>query len=87
MTPSRAALLLTLALLAGCKYREEYNPPPLPDEQDAGTDGGVILPETKLGAHTRHFFDVTGGPATHLRLEIFPDGGVSRLRAWGQPSG
>jgi allantoicase len=46
-------------------------------------DWRTILPETKLGAHARHFFEVTGGPATHLRLEIFPDGGVSRLRAWG----
>jgi allantoicase len=52
----------------------------------ASPDWQTILPETKLGAHTRHFFDVGGGPATHLRLEIFPDGGVSRLRAWGRKS-
>jgi allantoicase len=52
----------------------------------ASPDWRTILPETKLSAHTRHFFDVGGGPATHLRLEIFPDGGVSRLRAWGRKS-
>ncbi|MBA3969872.1 MAG: allantoicase, partial [Gemmatimonadetes bacterium] len=23
------------------------------------------------------------GPATHVRLNIFPDGGVARLRLWG----
>ncbi|ENO89926.1 allantoicase, partial [Thauera sp. 28] len=24
------------------------------------------------------------GPITHVRLNIFPDGGVSRLRLWGK---
>ena len=53
-----------------------------------------ILPETKLRAHERHFLPAisgggagTAGPATHLRLSIFPDGGVSRLRAWGRRGG
>lgn len=46
-----------------------------------------LLPETKLAAHTRHFLHdelADAGPATHLRLSIYPDGGVSRLRAWGR---
>ncbi len=45
-----------------------------------------ILAETKLQADTRHFFEkeLKGiGPCTHVRLNIFPDGGVSRLRVWG----
>ena len=45
-----------------------------------------LLGETKLQASTRHFFAselLTAAPATHLRLRIFPDGGVSRLRVWG----
>jgi len=45
-----------------------------------------ILKKTKLQAHTRHFFEkelLSGGPFTHVRLNIFPDGGVSRLRVWG----
>jgi allantoicase len=45
-----------------------------------------ILPMTKLSAHTRHFFQKElqhGGIATHVRLNIYPDGGVSRLRVWG----
>ncbi len=48
-----------------------------------------ILPKTKLEAHTRHFFEKELKPlesCTHLRLNIFPDGGVSRLRAWGVPA-
>ncbi len=46
-----------------------------------------LLARTKLMGHTRHFFApelLDRGPFTHLRLEVFPDGGVSRLRAWGK---
>ena len=45
-----------------------------------------LLPRTKLQAHTRHFFIdelSTPGPFTHLRLNVYPDGGVSRMRVWG----
>ena len=45
-----------------------------------------LLAETTLSADRRHFFGselLPHPPATHLRLHIFPDGGVSRLRAWG----
>lgn len=46
-----------------------------------------ILPMTKLKPHRRHLFGkelVKAGPATHVRLNIYPDGGVSRLRVWGK---
>lgn len=46
-----------------------------------------LLPRTKLSAHTRHFFvDELHkiGDATHVRLNIYPDGGVSRLRLYGR---
>jgi allantoicase len=42
-----------------------------------------LLPETKLGASARHFFRAAPAAATHVRLNVFPDGGVSRLRLWG----
>src|SRR5882672_8442584 len=45
-----------------------------------------ILGRTKLQAHTRHVFVeelADDGPATHLRLNVFPDGGVSRMRVFG----
>lgn len=46
----------------------------------------ILLPEMKLEADHQHYFtnelkDV--GPVTHVKLNIFPDGGVSRLRCWG----
>jgi allantoicase len=50
----------------------------------------TLLPETKLRAHTRHFFRDElarpAGPATHLRVNVFPDGGLSRVRLWGTRS-
>ncbi|HUP65394.1 MAG TPA: allantoicase [Thermoanaerobaculia bacterium] len=45
-----------------------------------------LLPRTRLQAHTRHLFSDElrhCGPFTHLRLNVYPDGGVSRLRVRG----
>jgi allantoicase len=53
---------------------------------DEFTPWVAILPQTKLKAHTRHLFAkelAPHGPVTHVRLNIYPDGGVSRLRLWG----
>jgi allantoicase len=58
------------------------------DLTGAGTRWREILPMTKLQADTRHFFEKELAPidgCTHLRLNIYPDGGVSRLRVWGTP--
>ena len=49
-----------------------------------------LLPNTKLQPHTRHTLvhelaDL--GDVTHARLNIFPDGGVSRLRLYGRIAG
>jgi allantoicase len=45
-----------------------------------------LLDETRLQPHTRHRWETEVrpiGPITHARLNIFPDGGVARLRLWG----
>ena len=44
-----------------------------------------ILPRTPLRPHTLHRFDELAavGPVTHARLNIYPDGGVARLRFFG----
>lgn len=43
-----------------------------------------ILPRTSLTGNARNPVAVAGAPhATHLRLRIFPDGGVARFRAYG----
>ena len=43
------------------------------------------LMASPLQPHRRHDFDDLRrtGPVTHLRLSVFPDGGIARLRAWG----
>ena len=48
-----------------------------------------IIARTKLYAHREHLFIKEIIPArsetfTHIRLSIFPDGGISRLRAFGK---
>lgn len=45
-----------------------------------------LLPQTKLKPHHRHFFARALrriGAVSHVRLNIYPDGGVSRLRIYG----
>jgi len=45
-----------------------------------------VLPRTPLKAHTQHRFELeiaSGGPFTHVRLNMYPDGGISRLRLLG----
>jgi allantoicase len=47
-----------------------------------------LVAESKLRADARHFFlAASAAPATHVRLDIFPDGGVARLRIWGRRDG
>jgi len=45
-----------------------------------------LLPKTRLSAHREHLFKdlVSKGPFTHIRLNVFPDGGVSRLRVFAR---
>jgi allantoicase len=46
-----------------------------------------IMPQTKLAADFEHFFEseiTNKGPFTHVKLNIFPDGGISRMRLWGK---
>ena len=48
-----------------------------------------LLPSQKLEMHQEHEFSEqinAIGPITHVRLNIFPDGGVSRLRLFGNIS-
>jgi allantoicase len=58
------------------------------DDELTNARWSEILPKTKLQADTRHFFDRELRPlenCTHVRLNIYPDGGVSRLLVWGKP--
>ena len=53
-------------------------------DPDKATWGSLVL-NTPLQPHARHSFEVTKPPvATHVRLNIYPDGGVARLRLFGR---
>jgi allantoicase len=62
--------------------------------EDACISAGTwveILPMTKLQpgypeTRRHHFSSSTTTPITHVRLNIYPDGGVARLRLWGNVS-
>ena len=53
-----------------------------------GTDASwrELVPRTKLQPHSRHALPIVEGtgPGTHVRLSIYPDGGVARLRLYGR---
>ena len=59
------------------------------DAKPDALTGWRTLVESPLQPHTRHFFEEElrrVGPVTHVRLSVFPDGGVARLRVWGELS-
>ena len=60
------------------------------EEPPARAPWAPLLGETALHPDTRHIFVdelEDERAATHVRLNIFPDGGVSRFRVWGVPNG
>jgi len=60
---------------------------PLDASNIASQNWREVLPKTKLKANHRHVFKVHqhSNAATHVRFQIYPDGGVSRLRIFGTP--
>ncbi len=55
---------------------------------DGAVSWGEILPRQKLHADTVHHFEgvdiISSKPVTHVRLNIHPDGGISRFRVFGR---
>jgi len=68
--------------LEGCSL------PNATDQALQGANWEEILPKSKLSAHNEHEFTeiLANGPFTHVKLKIYPDGGVSRLRVFGKIS-
>ncbi len=45
-----------------------------------------VLPSVSLSGDSQHFHAIAdNGVYTHVRLNIYPDGGVARLRVYGEP--
>ena len=62
------------------------------DEQALSDDSDwqTLLPESKVKMDQQHYFDDVLQPigaVSHVRISIYPDGGVSRIRLFGQVHG
>ena len=71
-----------------CSIQASANADGSPDEIAAQAEAWpVLLPEVKLAADMVHVFRdelAALGPVKFVRLNIYPDGGVSRLRVVGK---
>ena len=48
-------------------------------------DAVELLPRQRLQPDTRHRFRLPAGrELTHVRLDVYPDGGMARMRLWGE---
>ncbi|MEV4182827.1 allantoicase [Streptosporangium canum] len=55
------------------------------DHLDEDAEWFDLVPKTRLQPDTRHFFrSASAAPVTHVRLDVFPDGGLARLRVHGE---
>ncbi|XP_001624748.2 allantoicase isoform X1 [Nematostella vectensis] len=73
-------------LIEGCIMTTEEEQKFTSDQEKFEPAWRTLLPSTKLFAHRQMFFTSTiqdCGIIFHVRLTIFPDGGISRLRLMG----
>ncbi len=69
-----------------CSIEACYAPNGLPNENGEGVEWVELLSRTTLNPGSQHFMDAKPALplATHVRLHIYPDGGVARLRVYGE---
>ncbi len=54
-------------------------------EPDESTNWVTLVPAQDLQGNSHHYYEVNNDQVwTHLRLSIFPDGGIARLRVYGE---
>ncbi|KZP34222.1 Allantoicase [Athelia psychrophila] len=67
-----------------------HSPEAILSEKDLSSEEWtLILPRTKTGPHRQHFFQLehAGQTWTHVRVTIYPDGGLKRVRLMGRRAG
>lgn len=60
------------------------------DVTNSSPEWQTLLPESRLKMDQQHYFDeelVDTGVVSHVRISIYPDGGISRVRLFGQVHG
>ncbi len=69
-----------------CSIEACFAPNGLPNENGDGAPWFEVLPRTTLNPGSQHFVEAKPALplATHIRLHIYPDGGVARLRVYGE---
>ncbi len=69
-----------------CSIEACYAPNGLPNENGEGAQWVEVLARTTLNPGSQHFVEARPALplATHVRLHIYPDGGVARLRVYGE---
>lgn len=68
--------------IEACTAREDSS---LAQLEDPATKWSSLLPKSQLAGDSRNLFPLAPGERiTHLRLKIYPDGGVARLRVHGE---
>ena len=71
------------ASVDGCTIFENILPNDLVERKEIWTE---ILPKSPLNPGSQHFFELNNNTVfTHLRLNIYPDGGVARFKVYGEP--
>jgi allantoicase len=66
------------ASLEGCRLAQ--------GDPDASTRWVPLLASANLGGNRHHYFAIEHpAPCTHVRVNLFPDGGLARLRLYGVP--
>ncbi|MCG8612130.1 MAG: hypothetical protein MI864_16525, partial [Pseudomonadales bacterium] len=67
-----------------------FNPESTPETTATELEWHPVINRTPLKADREHLFieDILNSdkPFTHIRLKMYPDGGISRLRLWGKPT-
>jgi len=86
--------ILESVLIDTCHFKGNYpdtfalEAADLKDGEDDwdNVEWSTVIDQTKLEADKEHTFENLSekGPFTHVRLKIFPDGGVSRMRVFGR---
>jgi allantoicase len=69
-----------------CSIDGIFAPDATPAELQASAGWKTVVARLPLTPHANHLLEAEVEPAgalTHIRLNIFPDGGVSRLLVWG----
>jgi allantoicase len=74
--------------IEGCRYpKRDLTSADFSQNKDLSWE--TLLPQTKLKPHFRHYFDkalaeaARKGSFDYIRVNIYPDGGISRLRVYG----